>query len=91
MFFFTHNDNIRRIVALENVYLSTDLSANTEAFGTMLTWDLEKSVVELSGNPLAELRKDGSRTLSKKIYFDVKTKQVTWEGGSQWQIINNKK
>lgn len=88
--FFDHKDNIRRIVALENVYLSTEITTNTEAFGTMLTWDVEQNIVELTGNPLAELRKDGSRTLSKKIFFDVRTKQVTWEGGSQWQIINSK-
>lgn len=89
--YFDHEENLRRIVALENVYISSELHANTEAYGTMLTWNIEENVVELTGDPFAELRKDGSRTLSKKIFFDVATKRVTWEGGSQWQLMNKNK
>lgn len=84
--FFDKTENLKRIVAMENVYVSSDIFPNTEAFGTMLTWNIDENVVVLTGDPLAELRKDGSRTLSKRIFFDLATKHVTWEGGSQWQL-----
>jgi lipopolysaccharide export system protein LptA len=54
--------------------------------GTLLEWDLIKDLAVLTGNPLAELRRSGSRTFSKKIYFDMRTKRVHWEGRPHWKV-----
>jgi lipopolysaccharide export system protein LptA len=54
--------------------------------GTLLEWDLIQDVAVLTGNPLAELRKSGARTFSKKIFFDITTKRVHWEGRPHWKI-----
>ena len=85
--YFDENEQVKKIVALENVYISSDIIPNLEGLGTMLTLDVLDNVAILTGDPLAELRKEGSRTLSKTIYFDIKSKQVTWDGRSQWQIM----
>lgn len=86
--FFDDTENVSRIVALENVYLSSSVMQNLEALGTMLTWNLKDNIAVLTGDPVAELRKEGSRTLSKKVFFDIDTKRVTWEGQSHWQLID---
>lgn len=85
--FFDEAENLERIVALENVYISSEIASNLEGFGTMLTWEIKDNIAVLTGDPLAEIRKEGSRTLSKKVYFDINTRQVRWEGGSHWEIF----
>ena len=87
--FFDSTENVKKIVALENVYVTSDLMANLEGLGTMLIWDITKNIAILTGDPVAELRKDGTRTLAKRVLFDIDSKRVTWEGRTQWQIIND--
>ena len=84
--FFDDQDKIEKATAFGNVYLNSPESDNTEGLGTLLEWDLIKDVAVLTGNPLAELRRDGQRTFSKKIYFDISTQRVHWEGKPHWKI-----
>jgi len=56
--------------------------------GTLLEWDLIKDKAVLTGNPLAELRKSGNRTFSKKIYFDLRTDRVHWKGRPHWKVYD---
>ena len=84
--FFDDQDNIEKATAFGNVYLNSPESDNTEGLGTLLEWDLIKDVAVLTGNPLAELRRSGQRTYSKKIYFDINTKRVHWEGKPHWKV-----
>ncbi|MGR3319986.1 MAG: LPS export ABC transporter periplasmic protein LptC [Candidatus Anammoxibacter sp.] len=85
--FFDAEENVEKIVALGNVYVSSDILANLEGLGTMLTWDITENIAVLTGDPVAELRKDGSRTLAKRVLFDIDSRRVTWEGRTQWQIM----
>jgi LPS export ABC transporter protein LptC/lipopolysaccharide transport protein LptA len=85
-FFFDDQDKIKKATAFGNVYINSPDSDNTEGLGTLLEWDLVKDVAVLTGNPLAELRKSGTRTFSEKIYFDINTKRVHWEGRPHWKI-----
>ncbi len=84
--FFNNQDKIKSATASGNVYINSPESDNTEGLGTLLEWDLIKDVAVLTGNPLAELRKSGARTFSEKIYFDINTKRVHWEGRPHWKI-----
>ncbi len=84
--FFNDQDKVDKATAFGNVYINSPDSDNTEGLGTLLEWDLIKDVAVLTGNPMAELRRDGSRTFSKKIYFDINTKRVHWEGKPHWKI-----
>ena len=84
--FFDDQDKIKKATAFGNVYINSPDSDNTEGLGTLLEWDLMKDQAVLTGNPLAELRKSGSRTFSEKIYFDINTKRVHWEGRPHWKI-----
>jgi LPS export ABC transporter protein LptC/lipopolysaccharide transport protein LptA len=84
--FFDDQDKIKKATAFGNVYINSPDSDNTEGLGTLLEWDLVKDVAVLTGNPLAELRKSGARTFSEKIYFDINTKRVHWEGRPHWKI-----
>ena len=84
--FFDDKDNIKKATAFGNVYINSPDSDNTEGLGTLLEWDLIQDVAVLTGNPLAELRKSGARTFSKKIFFDITTKRVHWEGRPHWKI-----
>ena len=84
--FFDDQDEIEKATAFGNVYLNSPDSDNTEGLGTLLEWDLIKDVAVLTGNPLAELRRSGQRTFSTKIYFDINTKRVHWEGKPHWKI-----
>ena len=84
--FFDDEDKIEKATAFGNVYLNSPESDNTEGLGTLLEWDLIKDMAVLTGNPLAELRRSGQRTFSKKIYFDISTKRVHWEGKPHWKI-----
>ncbi|MGR3220730.1 MAG: LPS export ABC transporter periplasmic protein LptC [Candidatus Anammoxibacter sp.] len=81
-------ENVEKIVASGNVYVTSDILANLEGLGTMLTWDVVKNIAILTGDPVAELRKDGSRTLAKRVLFDIDARRVTWEGRTQWQIVS---
>ena len=83
-----HNQQISKIIATGNVYFVSKGLDNSEGFGSLLTWDLIKNVALLTGNPKAELRKEGSRTFSEKVYFDMVENRVTWEGRPHWQIIS---
>jgi lipopolysaccharide transport protein LptA/LPS export ABC transporter protein LptC len=84
--FFDDQDKIKKATAFGNVYINSPDSDNTEGLGTLLEWDLIKDLAVLTGNPLAELRKSGTRTFSEKIYFDINTKRVHWEGRPHWKI-----
>ncbi len=84
--FFDDQDKIKKATAFGNVYLNSPDSDNTEGLGTLLEWDLIKDVAVLTGNPLAELRKAGQRNISKKIYFDINSKRIHWEGKPHWKI-----
>jgi LPS export ABC transporter protein LptC/lipopolysaccharide transport protein LptA len=85
--FFDDQDKIKKATAFGNVYINSPDSDNTEGLGTLLEWDLIKDLAVLTGNPLAELRRSGSRTFSKKIYFDMRSKRVHWEGRPHWKIF----
>ena len=84
--FFDDQDEIEKATAFGNVYFNSPDSDNTEGLGTLLEWDLIKDVAVLTGNPTAELRRSGQRTFSKKIYFDINTRRVHWEGKPHWKI-----
>jgi lipopolysaccharide export system protein LptA len=56
--------------------------------GTLLEWDLIKDKAVLTGNPLAELRRSGNRTFSKKIYYDLITNRVHWKGRPHWKVYD---
>ena len=84
--FFDDQDKIKKATAFGNVYINSPDSDNTEGLGTLLEWDLIKDLAVLTGNPLAELRRSGSRTFSKKIFFDISTQRVHWEGRPHWKI-----
>ncbi len=85
--FFDDRDKIKKATAFGNVYINSPDSNNTEGLGTLLEWDLIKDQAVLTGNPLAELRRSGTRTFSKKIYFDIRSKRVHWEGRPHWKIF----
>ncbi len=87
--FFDDQDKIKKATAFGNVYFNSPDSDNTEGLGTLLEWDLIKDLAVLTGNPLAELRRSGSRTFSKKIYFDMRTKRVHWEGRPHWKVYEH--
>lgn len=80
--------SIHKIIGTGNVYFYSKGMDNSEGFGSLLTWDLVKNIAILSGNPKAELRKEGSRTFSDTVYFDMAENRVTWEGRPHWQIIS---
>ncbi|MFN3530996.1 MAG: LptA/OstA family protein [Candidatus Brocadia sp.] len=82
------NGKIRKIIATGNVYFFSKSLSGSEGFGSLLTWDLIKKVALLTGNPKAELRKEGSRTFSEKVYFNMAENRVTWEGRTHWQLIS---
>jgi lipopolysaccharide transport protein LptA len=84
--FFDDQDKIKKATAFGNVYINSPDSDNTEGLGTLLEWDLIKDLAVLTGNPLAELRRSGARTFSKKIFFDIRSKRVHWEGRPHWKI-----
>ena len=86
--FFDDQDQVRKATAFGNVYFLNPDSDNTEGLGTLLEWDLIKDKAVLTGNPLAELRKSGNRTFSKKIYFDLKTNRVNWKGRPHWKVYD---
>ncbi len=82
------NQKISKIIATGNVYFFSENLASSEGFGSLLTWDLIKNVALLTGNPKAELRKEGSRTFSENVHFNMAENRVTWEGRPHWQIIS---
>ena len=86
--FFDDQDQVRKATAFGNVYFLNPDSDNTEGLGTLLEWDLIKDKAVLTGNPLAELRKSGNRTFSKKIYFDLRTDRVHWKGRPHWKVYD---
>ncbi len=89
--FFDGRDKIKKFTASGNVYIASPDLDNTEGLGTLLVWDLTKDLAELTGNPLAELRRSGARTFSEKIYFDISAKRVHWEGKPHWKIFGGTK
>lgn len=82
------NGKIRKIIATGNVYFFSKSLSGSEGFGSLFTWDLIKNVALMTGNPKVELRKEGSRTFSEKVYFDMAENRVTWEGRTHWQLIS---
>ncbi len=86
--YMNENQEISKIISIGNVYFYSKALNDSEGFGSLLTWDLIKNLALLTGNPKAELRKEGSRTFSEKVYFDIAGKKVTWEGRPHWQIIS---
>ena len=83
---FYNKDEIKKVTALGNVYIESPGLENIEGLGTLLVWDFSEDRAVLTGEPLAELRKSGARTFSEKIYFDMNTQRVHWEGKPRWQI-----
>ncbi|HEY4481611.1 MAG TPA: LPS export ABC transporter periplasmic protein LptC, partial [Candidatus Brocadiaceae bacterium] len=86
--YLNNNKKINKIIATGNVYFCSKGLDGSEGLGSLLTWDLIQNVALLTGNPKAELRKEGSRTFSEKVYFDMAGKRVTWEGRPHWQLIS---
>ncbi|BBO18905.1 LPS export ABC transporter periplasmic protein LptC [Candidatus Brocadia pituitae] len=84
-----NDKNIHKIIATGNVHFSSKRLENSEGFGSLFTWDLVQDSALLTGNPKAELRKEGSRTFSEKVYFNMAENQVTWEGRPHWQIMSS--
>lgn len=82
------DNKITKIIATGNVYFFGKSLSGSEGLGSLFTWDLIKNVAILTGNPKAELRKEGSRTFSEKVYFDMAENRVTWEGRPHWQLIS---
>lgn len=82
------DNKITKIIATGNVYFFSKSLSGSEGLGSLFTWDLVKNVAILTGNPNAELRKEGSRTFSEKVYFDMAKNRVTWEGRPHWQLIS---
>ena len=89
--YLNNNKKINKIIATGNVYFCSKGLDGSEGLGSLLTWDLIQNVALLTGNPKAELRKEGSRTFSEKVYFDMVGKRVTWEGRPHWQLISKEK
>lgn len=85
------NNKISKIIAAGNVYFFSKELNDSEGFGSLLTWDLIRNTALLTGNPKAELRKEGARTFSEHVCFDMAGKRVTWEGRPHWQLITNQK
>ncbi|MDE1888824.1 MAG: LPS export ABC transporter periplasmic protein LptC [Planctomycetota bacterium] len=85
------NSKISKIIAAGNVYFFSKELNGSEGFGSLLTWDLIRNTALLTGNPKAELRKEGARTFSEHVCFDMAGKRVTWEGRPHWQLITNQK
>ncbi len=86
--YMNNNKKINKIIATGNVYFFSEGLNGSEGLGSLLTWDLVQNAALLTGNPKAELRKEGSRTFSEKVYFDMAGKRVTWEGRPHWQLIS---
>lgn len=83
---FYDKDTIEKAIASGNVYIKSPKLENTEGIGTSLIWDFSEDRAVLTGDPFAELRRSGARTFSEKIYFDMNTQRVHWEGNPRWQI-----
>lgn len=79
---------ISKIITAGNVYFYSEDLGGSEGFGTFFTWDLPKNMGVLTGSPKAELRKEGSRTFSEKVYFNMAEGRITWEGRPHWQLIS---
>ncbi|MCF6147865.1 MAG: LPS export ABC transporter periplasmic protein LptC [Candidatus Kuenenia sp.] len=82
------NGEISKIITAGNVYFYSEDLGGSEGFGSFFTWDLAQNMGVLTGNPKAELRKEGSRTFSEKVYFDMTADRITWEGRPHWQLIS---
>ena len=87
---FYDKDQIKKLTATGNVYIESPDLENSSGVGTLLVWDFSENVAILTGDPLAELRRSGARTFSKKVYFDVNTKRVHWEGRPHWLVYEGK-
>ena len=87
---FYDKDQIKKLTATGNVYIESPDLENSSGVGTLLVWDFSENVAVLTGNPLAELRRSGARTFSKKVYFDINTKSVHWEGKPHWLVYEGK-
>lgn len=85
------NQKINKIIATGNTYFFSKVLNGCEGFGSFLIWDLVQDVAIMTGNPKAELRKEGSKTFSDKVYFNMAENRVTWEGRPHWQLQNSKK
>lgn len=80
---------IHQIISTGNVYFFSKGLDGCEGLGSLLTWDLAKNIAILTGSPKAELRKEGSRTFSEKVFFDMAESRVTWEGRPHWQLMTD--
>jgi len=89
--YLSKNKKINKIIATGNVYFYSEGLNGSEGFGSLLTWDMVQNLALLTGNPKAELRKEGSRTFSEKVYFDIAGNRVTWEGRPHWQLTGKEK
>ncbi len=85
------SQKISKIIATGNTYFFSKVLHGCEGFGSFLIWDLVQDIAIMTGNPKAELRKEGSKTFSDKVYFNMAENRVTWEGRPHWQLQNSKK
>ncbi len=85
------NQKINKIIADGNTYFFSKVLNGCEGFGSFLTWDLVQDIAIMTGSPKVELRKEGSRTFSDKVYFNMGENRVTWEGRPHWQIQSSQK
>ncbi|GJQ58757.1 MAG: hypothetical protein SCALA701_15580 [Candidatus Scalindua sp.] len=83
---FYDKNQIKKLIATDNVYIASPDLENSSGVGSLLVWDFAQNVAVLTGNPLAELRRSGARTFSKKVFFDINTKRVHWEGKPHWLV-----
>ncbi len=87
---FYDKNKIKKLIATENVYIASPDLENSSGVGSLLVWDFSQNVAVLTGNPLAELRRSGARTFSKKVFFDINTKRVHWEGKPHWLVYEGR-
>ncbi len=87
---FKDKNKIKKLIASDNVYIESPDMESSSGVGTLLIWDFSKNVAVLTGDPLAELRRSGARTFSRKIYFDINTKRVHWEGKPHWLVYEGR-
>ncbi len=77
--FLGEGNELERAVALGDVFFVDNREGGIESIGDTMEWDYQSDRVVISGEPTAEARRQGSRTFAKRIYYNLKTKQVGWK------------
>jgi LPS export ABC transporter protein LptC/lipopolysaccharide transport protein LptA len=89
--FMGENNQLEKVVALGDVFYVDAREGGIESTGDMMEWDCKTDKVVVTGEPTAEARRKKSRTFAKKIYYDVKTKQVGWKERTHWEIPDERR